>query len=317
MALDYNLTQTGPEVQQILDDAPVTKAELAQEIADRQNAVSAEHDRATEAESALSESISAEHDRATEAESALSESISSEHDRATEAEENLAHGMSESISSERERAECVEQELRDMIEQGGGGMPSREIIDMINTVAADGSTLSLEMTPKLVFAGEPFHIDLTAKTSEYAKSIRVYHAGYVAGEGIGYELKVVDNVTVPHEGQTKYTAEFTIGGHRKTTTAILEAVRPCFYGAGNNYTSATNNMGIKKSPAGFYDVNVSVPGSRIYIVIPSTMTFNRVRMSGVDMQFDDPANVVVGGTAYKAYRSSNTYDVENLTIEIQ
>jgi hypothetical protein len=173
------------------------------------------------------------------------------------------------------------------------------------------------MTPKLVFAGEPFHIDLTAKTSEYAKSIRVYHAGYVAGEGIGYELKVVDNVTVPHEGQTKYTAEFTIGGHRKTTTAILEAVRPCFYGAGNNYTSATNNMGIKKSPAGFYDVNVSVPGSRIYIVIPSTMTFDRVRMSGVDMPFDDPANVVVGGTAYKAYRSSNTYDIGNLTIEIQ
>lgn len=294
MALDYNLKQTGPEVQQILDDAPVTKAELAQEIADRQNAVSAEHDRATEAENALGESISAERDRATEAESALSESISAEH----------------------ERAENVEKELREMIGQGGG-TPSQEIIDKINTVAADGSMLSLEHTPKLVFAGEPFRIDLTAKTSEYAESIRVYHAGYVVGEGIGYELKVVDNVTVPHEGQTKYTAEFTIGSHRKTTTAILETVRPCFYGAGNNYTSATNNMGIKKSPAGFYDVNVSVPGSRIYIVIPSTMTFNRVRMSGVDMQFDDPANVVVGGTAYKAYRSSNTYDVENLTIEIQ
>lgn len=259
MALDYNLTQTGEEVQDALDQVPVTKADLAQEVLDREAAV----------------------------------------------------------LEEKERAEGVEQELREMIEQGGGGTLSQEIIDMIKTVAADGSTLKLEMTPKLVFAGESNNISLTARTSEYAESIRIYHAGYVVGEGLGYELTVNDNLMMPQEGQTTYTAEFTIGGHRKTTTAVLEAVRPCFYGAGSSYTAATQNMGIKKSPAGFYDIDVSVAGSRIYVVVPSTMTVNRVRMSGVDVPFDAPANVVVDGTAYKAYRSSNTYDIANLTIEIQ
>lgn len=258
MALDYNLTQTGEEVQDALDQVPVTKADLAQEVLDREAAV----------------------------------------------------------LEEKERAEEVEQELREMIE-GGGGTPSQEIVDKINQVAADGSTFSLTMNPQLVFVGESNNISLTARTSEYAESIRIYHAGYVVGEGFGYELTVNDNLMMPQEGQTTYTAEFTIGGHRKTTTAVLEAVRPCFYGAGSSYTAATQNMGIRKSPAGFYDIDVSVAGSRIYVVVPSTMTVNRVRMSGVDVPFDAPANVVVDGTAYKAYRSSNTYDIANLTIEIQ
>lgn len=287
MALDYNLTQTGEEVQDALDQVLVTKADLAQEVLDRETAVLAEKERAE----------GAEHD--------LSDAIGSE-----------AEAREQAVQTEKERAEGVEQELREMID-GGGGTPSQEIVDKINQVAADGSTLSLTMNPQLVFVGEPNNISLTAKTSENAEKTRVYHNGAIVGEGLGYELSCSQQFVMTYEGQTTYTAEFTIGGHRKTTTAVLEAVRPCFYGAGSSYTAATQNMGIRKSPAGFYDIDVSVAGSRIYVVVPSTMTVNRVRMSGVDVPFDAPANVVVDGTAYKAYRSSNTYDIANLTIEIQ
>lgn len=287
MALDYTLTQTGEEVQDALDQVPVTKADLAQEVRDRETAVLAEKERAEGAEHDLSEAIG-----------------------------NEEEAREQAVLEEKERAEEVEQKLREMIE-GGGGTPSQEIVDKINQVAADGSTLSLTMNPQLVFVGEPNNISLTAKTSENAEKIRVYHNGAIVGEGLGYELSCSQQFVMTYEGQTTYTAEFTIGGHRKTTTAKLEAVRPCYYGVGADYRAATTSMGIKKSPAGFYDMNVSVAGSRIYLVIPSTMTINRVKMSGVDMPFDAPANVVVNGTAYKAYRSTNTYDIENLTIEIQ
>lgn len=50
MALDYNLQQTGPEVQERLDEVPITRADLNQEIADREAAVRQENERAVQAE---------------------------------------------------------------------------------------------------------------------------------------------------------------------------------------------------------------------------------------------------------------------------
>ena len=176
MALDYDLTQTGEEVQDALDQVPVTKADLAQEVLDRDAAVLAEKERAE----------GAEHD--------LSEAIGSE-----------AEAREQAVLAEKERAEGVEQELREMIE-GGGGTPSQEIVDKINQVAADGSTLSLTMNPQLVFVGEPNNISLTAKTSENAEKIRVYHNGVIVGEGLGYELSCSQQFVMTYEGQTTYTA---------------------------------------------------------------------------------------------------------------
>lgn len=46
MALDYILTNTGPEVQERLDQVPVTQAQLTDEIANREAADAAERDRA-------------------------------------------------------------------------------------------------------------------------------------------------------------------------------------------------------------------------------------------------------------------------------
>lgn len=50
MAQYYDLSQTGPEVQERLDEVPITRADLNQEIADRGAAVQQENERAVQAE---------------------------------------------------------------------------------------------------------------------------------------------------------------------------------------------------------------------------------------------------------------------------
>lgn len=71
MALDYILTNTGPEVQERLDRVPVTVAQLTDEIADREAADAAETQAREAADAALQDSIGAEATRAEGAEQSL------------------------------------------------------------------------------------------------------------------------------------------------------------------------------------------------------------------------------------------------------
>lgn len=76
MALDYILNNTGPEVQERLDQVPVTQAQLTDEIDDREAADAAETQAREAADAALQDSIGAEATRAEGAEQALDGRIS-------------------------------------------------------------------------------------------------------------------------------------------------------------------------------------------------------------------------------------------------
>lgn len=76
MALDYSLNNTGPEVQERLDQVPVTQAQLSDEIANREAADAAETQAREAADAALQDSIGAEATRAEGAEQSLGGRIS-------------------------------------------------------------------------------------------------------------------------------------------------------------------------------------------------------------------------------------------------
>lgn len=97
MALDYILNNTGPEVQECLDQVPVTQAQLTDEIANREAADVAEHDRAVAAESLLSDRIDQE---------------ISNREAADVAE---ADARDAAVTAERERAIVAENALKEMI----------------------------------------------------------------------------------------------------------------------------------------------------------------------------------------------------------
>jgi hypothetical protein len=102
MALDYNLQQTGPEVQERLDEVLITRADLNQEIADREAA-----------DTTLQQNINSEAQARETADSALQENIDAEETRATAAEQTNA----DAIAAEVTRAQNKEAELADSVNQ--------------------------------------------------------------------------------------------------------------------------------------------------------------------------------------------------------
>ena len=98
---DFRLTQSGEEVQNILDTATP------------QTSLEAETARAQEAEGQLQTNIDEEASARQEGDAALAESIGTERNRAESAEQTLANG----IGAERSRATGAEEELQDNIDE--------------------------------------------------------------------------------------------------------------------------------------------------------------------------------------------------------
>jgi hypothetical protein len=93
-------------------------------------------------------------------------------------------------------------------------------------------------------------------------------------------------------------------------------VYPIYYGAGATYTAATNKAPARTTPAGTYNVTVASNGQYVWFVVPATMTINKATKGGFDFPLEAPQNVTVEGVAYKAYRSSNTYDAGTEVITL-
>ena len=115
METTYRLSQTGKEVQALLDQVTPNKEAIAQETTDREQSVTEEQTRAEGAEQQLQESIDAE-------QQARIDDVDAEETRAKAAEQQLqenidaiGEGGSAAVNAERERAQGVEQTLQQNI----------------------------------------------------------------------------------------------------------------------------------------------------------------------------------------------------------
>ena len=115
MDTTYRLSQTGKEVQQLLDQVPQNQEAIAQETENREQSVSNETERAQQAEQQLQQNINTERtDRIAD--------VDAEEARAKAAEAQLqqnidavSQGGSAAVQTERERAQGVEQTLQQNI----------------------------------------------------------------------------------------------------------------------------------------------------------------------------------------------------------
>ena len=105
METTYRLSQTGKEVQALLDQVTPNEEAIAQETQDREQAVGNEAERAGQAEQTLQDNIDAEERRALEAEQQLQDNIDA-----------IEQSGGAAVTAERERAEQAEQTLQDNID---------------------------------------------------------------------------------------------------------------------------------------------------------------------------------------------------------
>ena len=105
METTYRLSQTGKEVQALLDQVTPNEEAIAQETQDREQAVGNEAERAGQAEQTLQDNIDTEERRALEAEQQLQDNIDA-----------IEQSGGAAVTAERERAEQAEQTLQDNID---------------------------------------------------------------------------------------------------------------------------------------------------------------------------------------------------------
>jgi len=126
METTYRLSQTGKEVQALLDQVTPNQEAIAQETTDREQAVEQEAERAQQAEQQLQENIDTEQQARINAvsseQSARIADVDAEETRAKAAEAQLqqnidavSQGGSAAVTAERERAQAVEQTLQQNI----------------------------------------------------------------------------------------------------------------------------------------------------------------------------------------------------------
>jgi len=184
----------------------------------------------------------------------------------------------------------------------------------INAIVIGGSvSVGLSASPSPVFVGEQREITLKA-TSSVGADIIIKEGDNVVATGEGTSLTGSSTITPTSAGNTNYSAEFVVGGLTKNASAVVTAVYPIWYGSGNAWTSAQTKASAKTSPAGSYNVVVTTAASYVWFVVPASMSIEHATKSGFDFPLEAPQSVTKDGVAYKAYRSSNTYDAGTETI---
>ena len=94
-------------------------------------------------------------------------------------------------------------------------------------------------------------------------------------------------------------------------------VNTMYVGAGAVYTNVVNDshkQSVRTSASGTYNVTVASNGQHVFFVVPSSMTINKVTLSGFDFPLD--AADTTSKSGYKIYKSSNTYKAGAISLVV-
>jgi hypothetical protein len=198
-----------------------------------------------------------------------------------------------------------------------------ELQNEIAVINADKATFSLSRTSgnSLYFVGDTFTIKATATCSVSANAITIKCGNSTIASVQNAETATGSQTIGPTFSSApttiNFTAEAVIGSVKKTASFSVGLVNPMYVGAGAVYTNVVNDshkQSARTSAGGTFNVTVASAGQYVFFVVPSSMTINKVTLSGFD--FPLLAADTTSKSGYKIYKSANTYKAGTLTLVV-
>lgn len=198
-----------------------------------------------------------------------------------------------------------------------------ELQNEIAVINADKATFSLSRTSgnSLYFVGDTFTIKATATCSVSANTITIKCGNStiasVQNAKTATGSQTIDPTFSSAPTTINFTAEAVIGSVKKTASFSVGLVNPMYVGAGAVYTNVVNDshkQSVRTSASGAYNVTVASNGQHVFFVVPSSMTINKVTLSGFDFPLD--AADTTSKSGYKIYKSSNTYKAGAISLVV-
>ena len=198
-----------------------------------------------------------------------------------------------------------------------------ELQNEIAVINADKATFSLSRTSgnSLYFVGDTFTIKATATCSVSANTITIKCGNStiasIQNAKTATGSQTIDPTFSSAPTTINFTAEAVIGSVKKTASFSVGLVNPMYVGAGAAYTAVVNDshkQSARTSASGTYNVTVASSGQYVFFVVPSSMTINKVTLSGFDFPLD--AADTTSKSGYKIYKSSNTYKADAISLVV-
>ena len=198
-----------------------------------------------------------------------------------------------------------------------------ELQNEIAVINADKATFSLSRTSgnSLYFVGDTFTIKATATCSVSANTITIkcVHKtiASIQNAKTATGSETIDPTFSSAPTTINFTAEAVIGSVKKTASFSVGLVNPMYVGSGAVYTNVVNDshkQSARTSAGGTYNVTVASNGQYVFFVVPSSMTINKVTLSGFD--FPLLAADTTSKSGYKIYKSANSYKAGTLTLVV-
>ena len=198
-----------------------------------------------------------------------------------------------------------------------------DLQSQISAIQAEKATFTVKRTSgsAVYFVGAAIDAYIQADCSIVADSITISQGGTEknsatsAKQCIYHETKAAGATTAPTT--LTYTAKAVIGSVEKTASVNISVVNPMYVGAGAAYADVVVEgckQTARTSASGTFNVTVASDGQYVFFVVPSSMTINKVTLSG----FDFPLNAAdtTSKSGYKIYKSANTYKAGTLTLVV-
>ena len=198
-----------------------------------------------------------------------------------------------------------------------------DLQSQISVIQAEKATFTVKRTSgnAVYLVGEPIDTYIQADCSITADTITISQGGAEkrkvtsAKQCIYHETKAAGATTAPTT--LTYSAKAVIGDVNKTASVSISIVNPMYVGAGAAYTDVVNDshkQSARTSASGTYNVTVASSGQHVFFVVPSSMTINKVTLSGFDFPLDTADTTSKSG--YKIYKSSNTYKAGAISLVV-
>lgn len=198
-----------------------------------------------------------------------------------------------------------------------------DLQSQISAIQAEKATFTVKCTSGngIYFVGAAIDAYIQADCSITADTITISQGGAEknsvtsAKQCIYHEIKAAGATTAPTT--LTYTAKAVIGDVEKTASMSISVVNPMYVGAGAAYADVVNDshkQSARTSAGGTYNVTVASAGQYVFFVVPSSMTINKVTLSGFD--FPLLAADTTSKSGYKIYKSANTYKAGTLTLVV-
>jgi len=175
--------------------------------------------------------------------------------------------------------------------------------------------LTLGMSVGIILTNTSVAITITGTSQVAASSLTLTRGGYQVATGSGTLVTGIDNVNIQTAGTITYLLTAVIGGVTRTKEITVNVVDAVYYGAGASASAITTKASARKTPAGRYNFTAAA-GDSLFVLCPSSMSVQGMRMNGVDIPVEAATGIVVDEKSYLCYQSSNVYDAGNYVIEV-